>query len=155
MYAYKTKIQCLAPHYLADMCRPVSSVDAKRRLRSAAREDLVIPRTASKFGARSFTVAAPSEWNRLPLHIRSTQSVNCFKVALKSSSPLTAPSWLCVETLYDLCDRSSAIALMRALVMTSVVLRRVRNRLRIIIIIIIRRLPRLPGDLCDVSRSYK
>jgi len=41
------------------------------------------------------------------------------------------------KALYDLCDRSSAIALMRALVMTSVVLRRVRNRLRIIIIIII------------------
>jgi len=44
---------------------------------------------------------------------------------------------MCVETLYDLCDRSSTIALMRALVMTSVVLRRVRNRPRIIIIIII------------------
>jgi len=28
------------------MCRPVSCVDARRRLRSAAREDLVIPRTA-------------------------------------------------------------------------------------------------------------
>ena len=41
------------------------------------------------------------------------------------------------KALYDLCDRSSAIALMRALVMTSVVLRRIRNRLRIIIIIII------------------
>ena len=25
-------------------------------------------------------VAAPSEWNRLPQHIRSKQSVNCFKV---------------------------------------------------------------------------
>ena len=35
-----------------------------------------------------------------------------------------------------MCDRSSASALMRALVMTSVVLRRVRNCRRIIIIII-------------------
>ena len=52
-----------------------------------------------------------------------------------SSSPLTAPSWY-VSRHCDLCDRSSAIALMRALVMNSVVLRRVRNRLRIIIIII-------------------
>jgi len=59
----------LAPHYVADMCRPVSSVDARRKLRSAAREDLIIPRTATKFGACSFTISAPSEWNRLPLHI--------------------------------------------------------------------------------------
>ena len=44
-------------------------------------------RTATKFGARSFAVAAPSEWNRLLLHIRSK-------------------------------PRSSAIALMGALVMT-------------------------------------
>ena len=53
----------------------VSSVDARRRLRSAAREDLVIPRTTTKFGARSFAVAAPSEWNRLPQHIRSKLTV--------------------------------------------------------------------------------
>jgi len=32
----------------------VSSIHARRTLRSAAREDLVIPRTATKFGARSF-----------------------------------------------------------------------------------------------------
>ena len=83
LLAYKA-VHGLAPHYLADMCRPVSSVDARQRLRSTAREDLVILRTAMKFGARSFAVAAPSEWNRLPLHIRSKQSVNCFKVALRS-----------------------------------------------------------------------
>jgi len=77
-------IHGLAPHYLADMCQPVSSVDARRRLRSAACEDLVIPRTAMKFGARSFAIAAPFEWNRLPLHIHSKQLVNCFKVVLKS-----------------------------------------------------------------------
>ena len=58
------------------MCQPVSSVDARWRLQSAACEDLVIPRTAMKFGARSFAVAAPSEWNRLPQHICSKQSVN-------------------------------------------------------------------------------
>ena len=36
LLAYKA-VHGLAPHYLADMCRPVSSVDARRRLRSAAR----------------------------------------------------------------------------------------------------------------------
>ena len=33
------------------ICWPVSSVDARWRLRSAAHEDLVIPRTTTKFGA--------------------------------------------------------------------------------------------------------
>ena len=83
LLAYKA-VHGLAPHYLADMYQSVSSVDARRRLRSASREDLVIARTATKFGARSFAVAAPSEWNRLPQHIRAKQSIDSFKVALKS-----------------------------------------------------------------------
>jgi len=83
LLAYKA-VHGLAPHYLADMCRPVSSVDARWSLQFTACVDLVIPRTATKFGACSFAVAAPSEWNRLPQHIRSKQSVNCFKVVLKS-----------------------------------------------------------------------
>jgi len=69
LLAYKA-VHILAPQYLTDFCRPVSSVDARQRLRSAARDDLVIDRTCTKFGARSFAVAAPLEWNRLPHHIR-------------------------------------------------------------------------------------
>ena len=103
LLAYKA-VHGLAPHYLADMCRPVSSDDARRKLRSATREDLVIPRTATKFRARSFAVTAPSEWNRLPLHIRSKPLVNCFKVALKSFLFTTDSSKLIyVETLLDFC----------------------------------------------------
>jgi len=83
LLAYKA-VHSLAPLYLADLCRPVSSVDARQRLRSAARDDLVIDRTCTKFGARSFAVAAPLEWNRLPHHIRALQSIDSFKAALKT-----------------------------------------------------------------------
>jgi len=83
LLAYKA-VHSLAPQYLADFCRPVSSVDARQRLRSAARDDLVIDRTCHKFGGRSFAVAAPLEWNRLPHHIRALQSIDSFKVALKT-----------------------------------------------------------------------
>ena len=83
LLAYKA-VHGLTPHYLADMCQPVSSVDARRRLRSAARDDLVVARTATKFCARSFAIAAPSEWNCLPQRIRAKQSIDSFKVALKT-----------------------------------------------------------------------
>jgi len=83
LLAYKA-VHSLAPQYLVDFCRPVSSVDARQRLRSAARDDLVIDRTCTKFGAQSFAVAAPLEWNRLPHHIRALQSIDSFKAALKT-----------------------------------------------------------------------
>jgi len=62
----------------------VSSVVARQRLRFAARDDLVIDRTSTKFGARSFAVAAPSEWKRLPHHIRALQSIDSFKAELET-----------------------------------------------------------------------
>jgi len=83
LLAYKA-VHSLAPQYLADFCRPVSSVDSRQRLRSAARDDLVIDSTCTKFGARSFAVAAPLEWNRLPHHIRALPSIDSFKAALKT-----------------------------------------------------------------------
>jgi len=83
LLAYKA-VHRLAPQYLADFCRPVSSVDARQTLRSAARDDLVIDRTSTKFNARSFAVTTPLEWNRLPHHIRALQSIDSFSAALKT-----------------------------------------------------------------------
>jgi len=83
LLGYKA-VHSLAPQYLTDLCRPVASVVARQRLRSAARDDLGIDRTSTKFGARSFAVAAPSEWNRLPHHICALQLIDSFKAALKT-----------------------------------------------------------------------
>ena len=83
LLAYKA-IHGLAPRYLADFCRPVSSVDARSRLRSATRGDLIVDPTATTFGQHSFSVAAPMVWNRLPQNVRDLQSVDAFKAALKT-----------------------------------------------------------------------
>ena len=48
-------------------------------LRSAARGDLLVPRTRVKFGNRAFAVAGPEAWNSLPVDIRSSDTVTAFK----------------------------------------------------------------------------
>ena len=60
------------PAYFRDICRPVATVDARARLRSADRGDVIQQRTRGKrYGPRSFYCSAPATWNKLPLHLRS------------------------------------------------------------------------------------
>ena len=70
---YKLRVtiyRCLqnrAPQYLVDCCVHTSDVSSRQRLRSANRRQLVVPRhRRSKFGRRSFSVAAPMVWNSFP-----------------------------------------------------------------------------------------
>ena len=44
----------------------------RAHLRSAERRDMLVPRTRTELGQRSFSVAAPTVWNSLPAHLRST-----------------------------------------------------------------------------------
>ena len=74
----------MAPNYIQDLCVPVSTRSA---LRSAARGDLVVPRTRRRLGNRAFCVASPAAWNSLPLDIR-TASTLC-SVYSKIGSRLT------------------------------------------------------------------
>jgi len=79
------KAQCgLTPQYLVDFCQPVSAVSGRSGLRSSTRGDLVVVRTEIDFGERSFAVAAPLAWNRLPEKIRNLQSLQLFKSSLKT-----------------------------------------------------------------------
>ena len=48
-------------------------------LRSAARGDLVAPRTRLQLGKQAFCVAGPVAWNSLPLDIRSAPTLSTFK----------------------------------------------------------------------------
>ena len=58
-----------APGYLADDCQLVA--DARvRQLRSANTQTLVVSRTRSSFGDRTFAAAGPQVWNSLPLNLR-------------------------------------------------------------------------------------
>jgi len=74
----------LAQPYIADLCRPVTSVGSRQRLRSATRGDLVVSSSATHFGARAFAVAGPKAWNQLPAHLRTLETVGPFKTALKT-----------------------------------------------------------------------
>ena len=75
-----------APSYLSEMLTAVADVSGRRSLRSAARGDLVIPRTRTLgYGSRMFAVSGPSFWNSLPLGLRDinlTESV--FRRQLKT-----------------------------------------------------------------------
>ena len=74
----------LALSYIANLCRPVTTVGSRQRLRSATRGDLVVASSVTNFGTRAFAVAGPKAWNQLPMHIRVRESVGSFKTALKS-----------------------------------------------------------------------
>ena len=60
-----------APPYLTEMLSLVSDSDALRSHRSAARGDLIIPRTFTKtFDPRGFAVSGPTAWNSFPAYLK-------------------------------------------------------------------------------------
>jgi hypothetical protein len=75
-------VNALAPKYL---CNLVKKKKCPRPLRSEKLELLKVPKTRLKtYGDRSFQYAAAVEWNKLPLDIRESPSVSCFKSNLKT-----------------------------------------------------------------------
>jgi len=97
-----------APGYLTDDCQLVA--DARvRQLRSADTQTLVVSRTRSSFGDRTFAAAGPQVWNSLPPSlrllwavirpvqavtgntfirtVRSRHSVNCFNSLIATLKP--------------------------------------------------------------------
>ena len=76
------KARCgIAPSYLSCLLKNQTRA---RQTRSSSSELLIVPRSKTGYGDRSFSVAAPKLWNRLPLEIRSIRTINSFKTALKS-----------------------------------------------------------------------
>ena len=72
----------LAPVYLKDLLR---YNDSRRTLRSSKNMLLNEPRANLKtYGERTFSVAAPRLWNKLPLQIRFSSSEAAFKANLKT-----------------------------------------------------------------------
>ena len=71
-----------APSYIRDLLTPYIP---SRRLRSSTQDLLLIPRFNLKtYGARSYSVAAPTLWNTIPQDIRNSPSVSVFKNKLKT-----------------------------------------------------------------------
>src|SRR6218665_1210108 len=73
-----------APPYLTDMISPVGN--GSQRLRSAAHEDLAVPRTRGvRMGPRSFAVSGPTLWNSLPVELKTAHiPLETFKSKLKT-----------------------------------------------------------------------
>ena len=74
----------VTPQYLSDLIKIKES--SRYQLRSY-RGILLMDntyRTKKTLGDRAFENAAPKVWNRLPLEIRQCQSLNIFKVLLKT-----------------------------------------------------------------------
>ena len=72
----------LAPSYLSNLLSPQSVAD---NTRSASRNMLAIPFIKRKtFADRSFSVAGPKLWNKLPENIKCSSSIEDFKKQLKT-----------------------------------------------------------------------
>lgn len=71
----------LAPNYLSELLVPHAPI---RQLRSANQLKLVQPRTRTRYGDRSFSCAAPTLWNELPIAVRRATTLTSFKVNLKT-----------------------------------------------------------------------
>ena len=75
-----------SPPYLQELCLPVASVSGRRHLRSADRNDLLVPQFRTvNYGQRGFSTLGPRLWNSLPRDIRlSIDSLELFKNKLKT-----------------------------------------------------------------------
>ena len=76
-------IHCLAPEYITELIKVKQTY---RMLRSSNTILLEYPpiRHSNTHGSRSFSFAAPTEWNILPPYIRNTLSLDTFKKLLKT-----------------------------------------------------------------------
>jgi hypothetical protein len=71
-----------APKYICDM---LEWYEPTRTLRSTTQNMLKVPHTKLKtFGDRAFSRCAPKLWNKLPIEIKNSSTVECFKTALKT-----------------------------------------------------------------------
>ena len=81
LFCYKAQ-HGLAPSYLSELLIPYTP--SKDGLRPRP-HDLVVPSSRlATYGDRCFEVAAPRLWNKLPLNIRTSESVPVFKQRLKT-----------------------------------------------------------------------
>ena len=74
----------LAPNYLSELVTPYTQerYPAKAKFEHCFNNSPIFK--LKSYGERSFTFAAPTEWNKLPLEIKTTSSVESFKSKLKT-----------------------------------------------------------------------
>ena len=77
---YKTR-QTSVPEYLS---RHITTRSSTRSLRSLSAPLLHVPFRRTSFGKRSFSTAAPSVWNSLPVSVQNCDTLTLFKSRLKA-----------------------------------------------------------------------
>ena len=76
-------LKVFAPPYLTELLKV--KIPGRYTLRTNSQLLLEVPKTTCKtFGDRAFASAAPRIWNDLPLAIRESETVKCFKSRLKT-----------------------------------------------------------------------
>ena len=93
-------LTCQQPSYLSNT---ITLYNPPRVLRSSNQLKLDSPSISTAFGARAFSVASPSVWNSIPLHIRLSPSQSSFKQHLKTFYFTLAFSSACNLTASDSC----------------------------------------------------
>ena len=73
-----------ASSYIAAMCVPSLTNQARLRLRSSDSCQLLLSRTKTELGKRAFAYAGPHAWNDLPIALRTSTTLIGFKSALKT-----------------------------------------------------------------------
>ena len=83
LLAYKC-MNNLAPNYLSELVTPYTQegYPTKATFEHRFKNSRIFK--LKSYGERSFTFAAPTEWNKLPLEIKTTSSVESFKSKLKT-----------------------------------------------------------------------
>ena len=87
-----------APTYLTELCQPCSDT----RLQSTSRGDFIVSRFNRQLSNSSFSVAAPSAWNRLPSHIRTSSTYTLFLTRLKTHLFAESLLWHCYAVVFSL-----------------------------------------------------
>ena len=87
VHVYKC-LHGIAPKFMMDLCRPVSAIEERSQLRSAARGQLDVPRPKlSTYGRRAFSYAGQSAWNSLPNYLKDSSLILVmFQRSLKTFS---------------------------------------------------------------------
>ena len=83
----------------SNICQPCSDT----RLRSTSRGDFIVPRFNRQLSNSSFSVAAPSTWNRLPSHIHTSSTYTLFLTRLKTHLFAESLLWHCDAVVFSLC----------------------------------------------------
>ena len=73
----------MAPQYLAELLHPYTVTAYALRSSNKNLREQPTARTKT-YGDRAFTYAAPKLWNTLPLQIRSIDTLDNFKTAIKT-----------------------------------------------------------------------